>query len=299
MDFNGRPRPAPWVEVEQLVDGQLKLVARNSADSVLLNESSASIWNQCDGHRTVTELIDYFATTYPDHPAIGKDVSAQLQTFSEQGLIVLDGGTSALEYGGAVVKTLTPGPELQWQLELIRQFLFGVLRLEEAEGLDADLEVLLGQAALENAMKLDADTASMLGDSRVIPYSGATKSPSFKAALDVISGELKKLIPEVKSDIEISGNAIYLKNSHMGWHSNHSRSDGRIYCSWAQKPHTNFFRYQDPLTGEIVTHREEPGWNIKSFTIPPSSSRFWHCIGAGSLRLSLGFRYSLPEKSSE
>ena len=62
-----------------------------------------------------------------------------------------------------------------------------------------------------------------------------------------------------------------------------------------QKANSNYFRYQHPITGEIITEREEPGWNIKSFTILPKPYRFWLCVGAESLRLSLGFRYYLPE----
>lgn len=281
--------------VTQELGGNIQLSSRSDGQAVLLNESSSLIWSFCDGEKTGDQLVQELVAAYPEQPGLDVQVEQALQRFLNQQLIVLDGGLDALEMRGGVVRKLIPDTELQWQLEQIRQFLFGALRLEEAMALDSDLDLLLGEEALRNAMRLDVDSASTINDSSVIPYRGALKSRSFKACLNAIKSELASLLPEVKSEIEISGHAIYPAGAHMGWHSNRSRSDGRIYCSWAQKPDTNFFRFQDPLTGEIVTDWEEPGWNIKSFTIPTSASRFWHCIGAGSLRLSLGFKYPLPD----
>ena len=295
MNLNGRPRHAPWVEAEPIENDCIQFSVEYGRKKVELNQTSSLIWSLCDGQKTVNELLEFFANAYPEHAAIKQEVSNLIEDLSENRLIVFDGGADALEYQGEVVRKLNPDTELQWQLEQIRQFLFGVLRVEEAEGLDSDLDVLLGGEAFKNAKNLDVDSASMINDSCVIPYRGAMQSPSFKACLNNVISSLKKMIPEVESKIEVSGHAIYLKGAHMGWHSNHSRSDGRVYCSWAQKPNTNFFRYQHPMTGEIVTEWEDPGWNIKSFTIPPNTTRFWHCIGAGSLRLSLGFRYNLPK----
>lgn len=189
------------------------------------------------------------------------------------------------------VAYLVPGVELQWQLERIRQFLFGVLRLEETGAIDSDIEGLLGAEALDTAKRLDVDAASRNNDSTIIRYKGSLKSPSFKSCIDTATSELEVLIPESAGRLSISGNAIYLRGAHMGWHSNHSRADHRVYCSWTERPDSNFFRYEHPVSGEIVTEWEEPGWTIKTFGIPSRPARFWHCIGASSLRLSLGFRY--------
>ena len=171
--------------------------------------------------------------------------------------------------------------------------MFSNLRLDELGALDSDIEEFLSEEALVKAKNADCDSAPH-SDSTVIPFTQVLKSDDLTDVIDQIIQELHRLLPDVDSPITLSGRAIYLRGAHMGWHSNHSRSDGRIYCSWSEQPDTNYFRYQDPLSGELVTLWERPGWNVKSFTIPPDSSRFWHCIGANSLRVSLGFRYNLP-----
>jgi hypothetical protein len=294
MLLHDRPRKSPTANIKSEDNGCIEVSANKGQTYVKLNESASLIWQLCDGEKTASELIELLVDQYPDEPNIGNEVEKLIQDLIAKELILIDGGAESLEYQGDVVRTVTPTVELQWQLEQIRQFLFGAMRLEEAQAMQSDLETLLGNAALANAKSLDVDSASQIDDSRVIPYRGALKSPSMKACLDSIVDELKVLMPEVTTPITISGHAIYLKGAHMGWHSNHSRSDGRIYCSWAQSANSNFFRYEHPITGEIITQWEEPGWNIKSFTIPPATNRFWHSIGANSLRLSLGFRYNLP-----
>lgn len=167
---------------------------------------------------------------------------------------------------------------------------------EEAISIESGLERLLDDNALIKAKSLDVDSASQISDSSVIQYHGARKSSSFQSCIKSITSELGILMPELDG-LQISGNAIYLKGSHMGWHCNHSRSDGRVYCSWNQSGNSNYFRYQHPLTGEIITDWEDPDWNIKSFIIPQTPSRFWHCVATSSVRLSLGFCYNLSEKS--
>lgn len=296
LEYN-RFRRSPWATEEPIDDEKsiLKLDKRHGGKEIELNLTSKLVWQLSDGTKNMQEIVDLFCDAYPKETEIKENVVSVVEKLLDQNFLVNDGGEGALEYQGDVVRNLVPSVELLWQLELIRQFLFGVLRVTETEALDTDLEQLLGQSALDNAMNRDADSAGSIGDSCTLSYKGVTKSDSFKASSNIIIDELRKLCPEIESDITISGNAVYLRGSHMGWHSNHSRSDGRIYCSWAEKPKANFFRYKHPLTGEIITDWEEPGWNIKSFTIPPKPGRLWHCIGANSLRLSLGFRYNLPE----
>ena len=289
-----RPRRAPYAELVEQNGDCLTLLSKQTRKKVRLEGIAAVIWELCDGNNTFDQIAELFAQAYPDSTEVEDDIKALIEDLQSQKLLLLDGGESSLEYQGGVVRKLTPTVELQWHLEQIRQFLFAILRVPDLDGLDSDLEALLGDNALKAAKESDADSASH-SDSTVIPYSGALKSPSMAAVMNNAIVELKNMLPEVEAPMEMSGNAIYLRGSHMGWHSNHSRTDGRVYCSWAESADSNFFRYEDPLTGEIVTEWEEPGWNIKSFTIPPPNARFWHCIGAGSLRLSIGFRYNLPE----
>lgn len=293
-----KPRQVSWIDIQSETPAGLSLRNTRLQREHLLNESASAIWKLCDGSRTIADLIDLFEKHYPQHAEVRQDLLAQLNTLLESKLIVLDGGVSALEYSGEVVRTIQPTAELLWQLEKIRQFLMGSTRIEEATPLTSDLEVLLGAEALAKAKHLDVDAAASNSDSTIVPYRAALRGKSFQKCLKKIVRELHASLPGVSSNIQVAGHALYLRGSHMGWHSNHSRSDGRIYCSWSERGESNYFRYVDPLTNEIVTQWEAPGWNIKSFTIPEDTSRFWHCIGANSLRLSLGFRYELPSSSS-
>lgn len=273
--------------------------SRGRKESIELDRMAALIWRVCDGNHSMDELAGMFAEAYPDASDVAGEVMEVVDRLLQLEFLVIDGGEAALSGAAspdgepAVVEHVVPGVELQWQLEQMRRFLFGVLRVEETESLHSDIDALLGEGALVRAKQSDVDAASQERDSCVIRYQGSMKSPSFKACVDAIICELEALIPDSAGKLELSGNAIYLRGAHMGWHSNHSRSDRRIYCSWAERPKSNFFRYEHPLSGEIVTEWEQPGWNIKVFTIPPRPARFWHCIGAASLRLSIGFRYSI------
>lgn len=293
--LNARPRQAKWVEAEALDDDTLRLRHSRKLNMLELNVSSQYIWQLCDGQQTVQQILDLFSDAYPQHPDIRNDVESTINGLRDNDFLVFDGGDAALEYLGEVVRLFTPNHELISALEALREFLFTELKILEAETIDSNLEDLLGDEALVNAMALDADSAGSVNDSRVIPYQKAIVLPTLKEGMETITRELAKQLPEIDSEILVSGNAVYLRGSHMGWHSNHSRSDGRIYCSWTEKANSNFFRYQHPISGKIITEWEQPGWNIKSFTIPPPPFRFWHCIGAGSLRLSAGFRYNLPD----
>ena len=287
-----RPRQGPWVE--QTADTPGLLLNRSNLKRTQLNESAQLVWGLCNGEHSFSDIVKLFTNAFPEQSDVADDISAMLLDLQEQKLVILDGGDSALEYQGGVVRQLEPSIELQWQLEQIRQFIFNIMRLDTAKSIDSDIEALLNAAALASAKRSDADAAPM-SNSSIIPFQGAMDAPSMKAVMDKAIAELKNLLPEVAAPMELSGTAIYLKGAHMGWHSNHTRSDGRVYCSWAQDANSNFFRYEDPLSGKIITEWEQPGWNVKSFTIPPPNARFWHCIGANSLRLSIGFRYNLPE----
>jgi hypothetical protein len=308
--INGRLRRAPWVKDEPLGSDCVRLVQKGgngrgsaAARGLDLDPTASLLWRTCDGSRSLDATVAMFVDAYADGAEstarVRNDTLEVIDNLLRQDFLVVDGGEASL-YGDArtdadgaplVVRRITPGVELQWQLETMRQFLFGVMRVEEADGIESDFEALLGAGALDRAKVADADSASQRRDSNVIQYRGSMKSPSFAACVNAIVAELEAAIPESAGALELSGNAIYLRGAHMGWHSNHSRSDRRVYCSWCERPNANFFRYEHPLTGEIVTDWETPGWNVKTFAIPARPTRFWHCIGAGSLRLALGFRY--------
>ena len=55
---------------------------------------------------------------------------------------------------------------------------------------------------------------------------------------------------------------VYPKGGYMGWHHNANASGFNILLSWSEKG-MGFFRYQNPVTKEIVTMHDVPGWTCK------------------------------------
>ena len=90
---------------------------------------------------------------------------------------------------------------------------------------------------------------------------------------------------------------LYPKGGYMGWHHNANASGYNILLSWSEKG-TGFFRYQDPITKEIITMNDTPGWTCKVGYYGPWNEPdkiYWHCAGAEhEERVTLG--YIIPHK---
>jgi len=237
-------------------------------------------------------MIDTIQQRFPDAENLYKDVTTTISDFASKELLMFASPDLATEYTGRVIRKLDVPIGLQWELEKLRQFMLGAISASARDPIEADLDQLLGLEALNNAKSNDVDAANSINDSTSFGYRVIEGYPPIKAVVDEVIAAIAALVPEIDSPISVSGGAVYFPGAHMGWHSNHSRSDGRIYCIWSERENSNFFRYEHPRTGEIISDYEAAGWNINYFTIPPSDQRFWHCIGAESLRFSLGFRFN-------
>jgi hypothetical protein len=85
----------------------------------------------------------------------------------------------------------------------------------------------------------------------------------------------------------ISGCFYYPVNGFMGWHTNHTRNDWRMYIVNSIKG-DSFFRYvQDD---KIITEMDPMGWSYRIFYVGDASNLYWHCVHGGSGRYSIGFR---------
>lgn len=83
----------------------------------------------------------------------------------------------------------------------------------------------------------------------------------------------------------------YPKNGYMGWHNNHNCPGYNILLSY-NKSGKGFFRYQDPITREIVTMFDKPGWFAKVGYyghLKEPDKVYWHCARTYDDRLTLGF----------
>lgn len=109
-----------------------------------------------------------------------------------------------------------------------------------------------------------------------------TTSSDIKGLKEFISGLGFKTAEEM-----ISGCFFYPVNGFMGWHTNHTRNDWRMYIVNSIKG-DSFFRYvQDD---RIVTELDPMGWSYRIFYVGDACNPYWHCVYGGSGRYSIGFR---------
>lgn len=106
---------------------------------------------------------------------------------------------------------------------------------------------------------------------------------------------LQRLDTELMSWSGSRSNAVkmvYPQGGYMGWHHNANAPGFNILLSWSERG-LGYFRYQDPITKEIVTIDDKPGWTCKvgyygSFTEP--EKMYWHCASAEhEERVTLGY----------
>ena len=272
-----------------------------------LNPTGRLVWSLCKGSFRIDEIADLVAEAFPDS---GENSSTQVASLidklAEHGLLQLHTSSefqSAAPWNAQTtfVNYHRPTPEMLWHLEAIRQFVSGLyqpfesVRAESRE--EKSIEDMLSTDELLLAKMQDANTSRGIGMDEHEHYRHIAQSPSFESHQKAIMDEFKTLIPEIEENVYASGHAYYHTKGYMGWHSNHAIPGRRVYCTWTAKEKTNFFRYEDPVTGDIVTHWEPAGWTVKSFHIPESPYRLWHCIQADSHRFALGFR-ATKEKTS-
>lgn len=75
---------------------------------------------------------------------------------------------------------------------------------------------------------------------------------------------------------------LYPRGGYMGWHHNANAPGFNILLSWS-KEGLGYFKYQDPITKEMVIMQDTPGWTCKvgyfgRFSEPEKI--VWHCANA-------------------
>ena len=75
----------------------------------------------------------------------------------------------------------------------------------------------------------------------------------------------------------MQGDFYYPPGGFRGWHTNKFDKAGwRMYIVDVEEPGKSFFRFKDPESGEMVTHRDLAG-QVNFFKIDPEHL-LWHCI---------------------
>lgn len=83
----------------------------------------------------------------------------------------------------------------------------------------------------------------------------------------------------------------YPTNGYMGWHHNANAHGLNLLLSYT-KNGNGWFRYRDPITEEIITMEDKPGWGAKvgyygKWDEPDKI--YWHCARTYEPRLTMGF----------
>ena len=119
----------------------------------------------------------------------------------------------------------------------------------------------------------------------------------------IISEELKDLREKVdeiaklriQEILKINGNFSFENTGHfwyppggyMGWHTNSRKPGWRFYITYADEPGNSFFRYRDPISGEITTAYDKQ-WNFRLFKVSQEEP-LWHAVYSDTNRFSIGY----------
>ena len=151
-----------------------------------------------------------------------------------------------------------------------------------------DLEKACGEEHLKEIVDKDGEH---------IGYPEKTISVDI-ASEERVSSEHKKKCREMATELcsylgarNQAVNVYYPAEGFMSWHNNWNASGYNILLSYS-KEGNGFFRYRDPITKEIVTMQDKPGWTCKVgyFCRGREPDKvFYHCAGSHEQRISLGF----------
>lgn len=251
---------------------------------ITINESALLIWQLCDGTQSIDEIINSICSNYAlnQEEAINSIVPLLQHLHDQQCLGFIQRAPGFTPPLAPPLINYVPIPGKL--LKRLDQYLnLPGLSFPAGKKLDDSSlsEATLNQIINKPQARSHANTAwtSMK----------LVNIPEQDDLIKLIANDLREFIPVFGKQLRNSGRALYGAGGSMSWHTNEDLPGLRIYCIWSEKAGTNFFRYRNPDTGEIITQLEPAGWVIKSFYIPPRPRQLWHCIYAGSRRIALGF----------
>ncbi len=87
---------------------------------------------------------------------------------------------------------------------------------------------------------------------------------------------------------ENTGHFWYPPGGFMGWHTNLRTPGWRLYITHCDEAGKSFFRYRDPVDGQVHTEADDR-WNVRLFTIDPDRP-LWHAVYSDTHRFSFGYK---------
>ena len=260
------------------------VIRKRDGARIELNQTALVIWQLCDGTQSIDDIIEVVSSSYNlgRSDAIGSIVPLLQYLHDQQCLVLLRRKSGFSPPPAPPLVNFFPLPAAL--LETLEEYRH-ICDQFFPDSIDTD----------DNAMNEEKLAQAIDNQPVLIPDCSAyrdTKSLGLKALaplLASITRQVHDLVPVNTAKLVNTGHALYGGGGSMGWHTNEDQPGLRIYCTWAEKAGTNYFRYRDPDSGEIVTLPEPQGWTVKSFYIPPRLRQFWHCLYAGSRRIAIGF----------
>lgn len=162
---------------------------------------------------------------------------------------------------------------------------------------------LNGQADGKSGLKEEHTDAAYLVEMKkktnLTGYPEKTYGVDMGQQIDNTPHSWRKTIIQLDSDLNIFfGSAFsavkmyYPPKGFMGWHCNANCPGFNIIMSYT-KTGKGWFRYQDPISGKLITLKDKPGWNAKVAYFghwKEPDKIVWHCARAnGEERLTLAY----------
>lgn len=107
--------------------------------------------------------------------------------------------------------------------------------------------------------------------------------------LDRLKNETATLLGAHTSALSL----FYPPTGFVGWHTNENCSSYQILFTWSETGE-GFFRYRDPITQDVVTLNDKPGWNVRAHYFGSADEpdyRFWHCAYTDCNRFSFAYKW--------
>jgi hypothetical protein len=82
--------------------------------------------------------------------------------------------------------------------------------------------------------------------------------------------------------------AYYPKGGYIGWHDNRDAPGFTLLFNWSETG-DSFYRFRDPVTKEVVTIDDRPGWSCKTGWYGKGDKSTFHCAKTNEPRWSIAF----------
>lgn len=89
MDATCIPRRASGYTIAEF-EGEHMIFHPADGRAIYLSESASLVWRLCDGHRTVSAIVQLLHEAFPEASDLAVDVDAALSLFVEQHVVELE-----------------------------------------------------------------------------------------------------------------------------------------------------------------------------------------------------------------